>query len=180
MVLFFSILSYHFFRYWDESRGEDGKGGEVVDEFLATHEVGHEPADIQVKHIMETLEKCNIAAAKMVCFSRDNPTVMQKTARLLLEEIKAANGPKLVDLPCLLHPTHTSFKEAVKVMDKSVVQLLGLVHTFFKTSAARREDLVNLREDMAVRLEDEFDEVLGRYDLYWNTSKSCSILPNCT
>ena len=61
MVLFISILSYHFFRYWDESRGEDGKGGEVVDEFLATHEVGHEPADIQVKHIMETLEKSNIA-----------------------------------------------------------------------------------------------------------------------
>ena len=152
----------------------------MVDEFLATHEVGHEPADIQVRHIMETLEKSNIAAAKMVCFSRDNPTVMQKTARLLLEEIKAANGPKLVDLPCLLHPTHTSFKEAVKVMDKSVVQLLGLVHTFFKTSAARREDLVNLREDMAVRLEDEFDEVMGRYDLYWNTLKSCSIFPNCT
>ena len=175
MVFFISILSYHFLRYWDESRG---KGGEVVDEFLDTHEVGHEPADVQVKHIMETLEKSNIAAAKMVCFSRDNPTVMQKSARLLTEEVKAANCPKLVDLPCLLHPTHTSFKEAVKVKDKSVVQLLGLLHTFFKTSAARREDLVNLREEMADRLEDDFDEVLDRSDLHWNTFKSCSILPN--
>ena len=92
----------------------------LIPEFLDTHEVGHEPADIQVKHIMETLQKANIAPAKMVCFSRDNPTVMQKTARLLTEAVKAANCPKLVDLPCLLHPTHTSFKEAVKVMDKSI------------------------------------------------------------
>ena len=166
MVLFVSILSYHFFRYWDEARGEEGKGGEVVDEFLDVHEVGHEPADVQVKHIMDTLEKSNIAAAKMVCFSRDNPTVMQKTARLLTAAVKAANCPRLLDLPCLLHPTHTSFKEAVKVMDKSAVQLLGLVHSFFKTSAARRDDLVNLREDMADRLQDEFDEVLDRSDLY--------------
>ena len=163
MVLLFSILSYHFFRYWDESRGE---GGEVVDKFQDFHEVGHKLADVQVQHIMDTLEKSNIAAAKMVCFLWDNPTVMQKTSRLLAEAVKAADCPKLVDLPCLLHPTHTSFKEAVKVMDRSVVQLLGLVHSFFKTSAARREDLINLREDMADRLQDEFDEVLDRSDLY--------------
>ena len=156
MGVFVSILSHHLFRYFDESRGE------VVDEFLETHEVGHEPADVQVTHIMNTLEKAKIAAAKMICFSRDNPTVMQKTARLLTEAVKAANCPKLVDMPCLLHPTHTSFKEAVKVMDKSVVQLLGQVHKFFKTSAARREDLEDLREDMADRLQDQFDEVLNR------------------
>ena len=172
MGVIVSIRSHHFFRYFDVSRGE------VVDEFLDTHEVGHEPADVQVKHIMETLEKANIPAAKMICFSRDNPTVMQKTARLLTEAIQEANCPKLVDLPCLLHPTHTSFKEAVKVMDKSIVQLLGQVHTFFKTSAARREDLVDLREDMAERLQDQFDEVLNRSVLCWSTSKSCSILSN--
>ena len=167
MAVFVSILSHCLSRYYDESRGE------VVDEFLDTHEVGHEPADIQVKHIMETLQKANIAPAKMVCFSRDNPTVMQKTARLLTEAVKAANCPKLVDLPCLLHPTHTSFKEAVKVMDKSIVQLLGQLHSFFKTSAARREDLVGVREDMADRLEDQFDEVLDRS--VFCSSKSCSI-----
>ena len=153
-------------------------GPEVVDEFLDTHEVGHEPADVQVKHIMDSLEKANIPAAKMICFSRDNPTVMQKTARLLTEAVNAAGCPKLVDLPCLLHPTHTSYKEAIKAMDKSIVQLLGLLHTFFKTSAARREDLVNVREDMAERLEDQFDEVLDRFVLCKNTSKSCSILLN--
>ena len=94
-MVFFSILSYHFFRYWDELRGE---GGEAVDEFLDLHEVGHKLADVQVKHIMDTLEKSNIAAAKMVCFSRDYLTVMQKTSRLLTETVKAANCPKLVNL----------------------------------------------------------------------------------
>ena len=122
---------------------------------------------------MDTLEKGKITAAKMVCFSRDNPTVMQKTARLLTEAVNTAHCPKLVNLPCLLHPTHTSFKEAVKVMDKSIVQLLGQLHSFFKTSAARREDLVGLREDMADRLQDHFDEALDRS--VFCSSKSCSI-----
>ena len=35
--------------------------------------------------IMNTLQKSSIAAAEMTCFSRDNPSVMQKTARLLTE-----------------------------------------------------------------------------------------------
>ena len=34
---------------------------------------------------MNTLQKSSIAAAEMTCFSRDNPSVMQKTARLLTE-----------------------------------------------------------------------------------------------
>ena len=79
MGVIVSTRSHHLIRYFDESRGE------VVDEFLDTHEVGHEPADVQVKHIMDTLDKANIPAAKMICFSRDNPSVMHKTARLLTE-----------------------------------------------------------------------------------------------
>ena len=34
---------------------------------------------------MNTLQKSSIAAAEMTCFSRDNHSVMQKTARLLTE-----------------------------------------------------------------------------------------------
>ena len=34
---------------------------------------------------MNTLQKSSIAAAEMTCFSRDNPSVMQKTAKLLTE-----------------------------------------------------------------------------------------------
>ena len=37
-------------RRWSiESKNSRGKGGEVVDEFLDTHEVGHEPADVQAE-----------------------------------------------------------------------------------------------------------------------------------
>ena len=119
-----------------------------MDEFLDFHSVGHEPADLQVRHIMETLEKSKIPVAKMMCLSRDNPTVMRKVYRLLEGEAAIANCPRLVDAPCLLHPTHTAFKQAVKSMENSVVHLLGLLHGFFKTSTARREDMVEVREEL--------------------------------
>ena len=86
-------------RYWDESAGE------VVDDFLDFHSVGHEPADLQVRLILASLEKANIHQSKVVCLSRDNPNVMKRVFKLLEESFRAANNPKLVDAPCLLHTT---------------------------------------------------------------------------
>ena len=62
-------------RYWDESRGQ------VCDEFLDTHSVGHEPADVQVDHMVGTLGSSGIHLSKMLCLSRDNPSVMQRVSK---------------------------------------------------------------------------------------------------
>lgn len=135
------------------------------DEFLDTTSVGHEPADVQVRHIVDCLANSNIHLAKMLCLSRDNPTVMRRVFKLLQEEVATAGCPRLVDAPCLLHPTHTAFQCAVKSMKKSIVSLLGNLHSYFKTSTARREDMVEVREELGERMEDEFTEVLDQFFL---------------
>ena len=146
-------------RYWDESAGE------VVDDFLDFHSVGHEPADLQVRLILASLEKANIHQSKVVCLSRDNPNVMKRVFKLLEESFRAANNPKLVDAPCLLHPTHTSFQKAMLALDENIGSLLANIHSFFKVSTARREDMIDVREEMADELEEAFDEVLDQFFL---------------
>ena len=129
-INFTEFLNSHS-RYWDDERGE------VVDEFLDTTSVGHEPADVQVRHIVSCLDSSNIKLSKMLCLSRDNPTVMRRVFKLLQEDVATAGCPKLVDAPCFLHPTHTAFMTAVKAMDKSMIGLLGHLHGYFQTSTAR-------------------------------------------
>ena len=137
----------------------------MVDEFLDTTSMGHEPADTQVAHIVASLQKSNIHLSRMVCLSRDNPSVMKRVFKLLDAEVKTAGCRKLVDAPCLLHPTHTAFKTAVQSLDMSLMSLLGNLHGFFKTSTARREDMVEVREELAEELEDTYTEVLDQFFL---------------
>ena len=138
----------------------------MVDEFFDTNNVGHEPADLQVKHMTDSLANSGIVLSKLICLSRDNPNVMKKVFRLLNNEVKEAGGKVVIDSPCLmLHPTHTAFQKAVKSMKRNLVSLLGNLHGFFKTSTARREDMTKVREDLAERLEDEFIEVLDQFFL---------------
>ena len=50
---------------------------------------------------MSTLTANNIHLERMLCLSRDNPAVMKKVFRLLEEEVRASNNPRLVDEPKL-------------------------------------------------------------------------------
>ena len=144
----------------------------MVDEFLDTTSVGHEPADLQVKHIVASLKNSDIHLCRMLCLSRDNPNVMKKTFRLLEAEVTHAECPYLLDAPCLLHPTHTAFKNSVKALDMNLMSLLGNLHGYFKTSTARREDMMDLRgemeqvrEELAEEVEEAFTEVLDQFFL---------------
>ena len=127
---------------------------------------------------MSTLTANNIHLERMLCLSRDNPNVMKKVFRLLEEEVRASNNPRLVDAPCYLHPTHTAFKNAEKALSVSVVSLLGNLHGFFKTSSARRADMVEVREELAETLQDEMDEILDQFfrrhvDTRWLEAERC-------
>ena len=130
---------------------------------MDTTNVGHEPADLQVQHIVASLNKSGIHLSRMVCLSRDNPAVMKKVFRSLEAAVINEKNPKLVDAPCLLHPTHTAFKKAVLALDMNLVSLLGNIHGFFKTSTARREDMIEVREELEEELEEVFTEVLDQF-----------------
>jgi hypothetical protein len=149
-----------------------------VDSFVDYHSVGHEPADVQVAGILSTLVNNGINPANMICLSRDNPRVMQKVFRDLEESVKASNNPKLIDAPCYLHPTHTAFKTGAKALDKDIVSLLGNLHGYFKTSTARRADMMEVREELAEQLQDEYEEVLEEFflrhvDTRWLEAQRC-------
>ena len=77
--------------------------------FLDCHHVGHETADIMENKIITSLKECGISLCKLITLSRDNPTVMKATFRLLEAEVMAANNPMMIDAPCYLHPVRGGF-----------------------------------------------------------------------
>lgn len=150
--------------------------------------------------ILKSLNDYNLHLAQLLSLSRDNPNVMKKVSRLLQNEAKSAGNPKLIDAPCYLHPvsgssphnltlepprpltsyfqTHTGFKKAVDALSMEIASLLGNLHGFFKTSTARREDMVEVREEMADQMEDVFEEVLDEFylrhvDTRWLSAGPC-------
>ena len=86
---------------------------EVVDAFLDLDKVGHETAKVVVDHMVAGLEKDGLSLVNMVQLSRDNPNVMKAVYTGLKEAAGKAGNPKLLDAPCLLHPTHNAFRACV-------------------------------------------------------------------
>ena len=48
-------------------------------------------------------------------------------------------------------------------LDKNIGSLLANTHSFFKTSSARRADLVEVREELADSVEDALEEILDEF-----------------
>ena len=147
------------FQFWDEERNE------VRVEFFDFHSVGHEPADLQVKNIQDSLKENDISLVQMVAISRDDPKVMQAVLRKLKEVAEDNGNLAIIDLPCFLHPTPTSFQKAVQALDEDIPGFLVRLHSFFKLSTARREDRNIVQEGLASDLGEEFEEVLDRFFL---------------
>ena len=87
---------------------------------------------LQVADIKETMGKEGVSLQHMLAISRDNPKVMQSMSRKLVEEASLAGNPHVVDLPCFLHPVHTSFQKLVEALDTDIWDFLVNVHSFFK------------------------------------------------
>jgi hypothetical protein len=60
--------------------------------------------------------KHGLPLANMLGVSRDNPNVMKTFSRLLSEEVKNSGNPKLLDMKCYLHPTHTAFQRCCEAL----------------------------------------------------------------
>ena len=88
---------------------------EVVEAFSDLDKVGHETAKVVVDHMVAGLEKDGLSLVNMLQLSRDNPNVMKAVYTDLKEAAGKAGNPKLLDAPCLLHPTHNAFRACVCV-----------------------------------------------------------------
>lgn len=119
---------------------------QVVDLFLTSHTLGHETSDVLVEKVVQTLVEKGIDFSKMICLSRDNPSVMKALDRKLRERALAEGNPALLEFPDYLHPTHTALREGVKKLNVDLEKFLINVYGFFKLSSARRCDLLEVRE----------------------------------
>ena len=137
----------------------------VIDSIFDLHVLGKEPATVQSSKVQESLAKAELSLTKLVSLSRDNPTVMKATARLLKEAAEAAGNPKLFDLSCLLHPVHTSSKELTKSLQLDITSLLAALHSFFSMSSSRREDVITIRQELQDMLGENFREPIATFFL---------------
>ena len=94
-------------RFWSS------RVNEVVDKFLDLSKVGHETAKVVVDHMVAGLDEDGLSLVNMLQLSRDNPNVMKAVFTGLKEAAEKAGNPKLLDAPCLLHPTHNAFRSCV-------------------------------------------------------------------
>ena len=134
----------------------------MQDNFLDFNTVGHETAAIQVENIKKSLEKDGFTLGKVLQLSRDNPNVMKSVFSKLKIEAAAAGNPNLLDAPCYIHPTHTAFRKAVCSLVTDMSDILNDLFGFFKHTMARRSDLRDVRQKLADRLGEEFDEPLSQ------------------
>ena len=140
-------------RFWSE------KLDEVVDEYFDTHSVGHEPAELQAKNVKETLDLSGIPIKDMTGISRDNPNVMKACSKKIQDIAESEGNVGVVDMPCNLHPVHTSFEKMVKSLESNIEEFLVDLHAFFKLSTARREDRNQVQAELSRRLGEDFEEV---------------------
>ena len=86
-----------------------------------------------------------ISLLKLLQLSRDDPNLMKSVHIKLEIEAKKAGSPILLAGPCSLHPAYTAFKSALAIIAEMLVldisSMLRKLHTWFKVSTARREDM---------------------------------------
>ena len=102
----------------------------------------------QVSAIKQTLDRDRLAIEKLLQLSRDNPYVMRAVHRKLEEMAKKEGNKAVLQGPCSIHPAHTAFRKGLDTLADSVgldiVSLLRKLHSWFKVSTARREDMTGI------------------------------------
>ena len=92
---------------------------------------------------------------KLATLIRDGTNVNKTIFRKVNEKISQdhPNFPGLVDLgSCTIHMVHNAFGKALEQYGKDIDQLCTDLHSLFKYSAARHEDLKELQIEMDLEL----------------------------
>lgn len=85
----------------------------------------------------------------------DGPNVNIKFGSDLQAELKAVHNKTILDVStCSLHPIHNAFEHGLKAVSFNYDQIASNLHSFFKRSAARREDyaFANIDSELEVHI----------------------------
>ena len=138
-------------RYWSEAKGE------VVVQFLKAIMFGHAKGDTVSKAILDALQEAGyqVPLSKLLSLGSDGPNVNKTIWSNINEELKVQGLPGLLPfIPCNMHVVHNSFREGLKLYGQSSEQLAIDLFYFFKRSPCKREDFLDVEQELG------FDEEL--------------------
>jgi len=123
--------------------------------------------------ILKFIEDQNLDAQKLLQCSMDGPNVNVSFQRKINATLVEQGGAKLIDIgTCSLHPVHTAFTNGVEVLPFDIEQFSNDIFSWFKLSAARREDYSEVKSE-------ELLESTGEYFLRPVSSRWLSMEPVC-
>lgn len=130
-------------RYWSGTRNEVCV--RFFKAFLFGHAEGQKVADV----IMAGLEEEGIQVSNLLTLASDGPNVNKTIWRCVQKKLTEAGNKGLVDIgTCNIHVVHNAFHAALISYGIEIEEFVIGLHTFFKLSAARREDLRSIQLDM--------------------------------
>ena len=122
---------------------------EIMTSYCGSLFLGHCKADDLVRHFFEFMGTMNLDVNILLNIGMDGPSVNKKFERNLLQSLEVNEGTRFICIgSCPLHIVNNSFGEgmgslrAVINLDQFAIDL----HFFFKYSAARREDFLQIRD----------------------------------
>lgn len=135
-------------RYWSKMRNE------VCVRFYKALMFGHAEGATVAGRMMETLQEDGVKLQNLSCLSSDGPNVNKTIWMHVQKELTDAGHNGLIQIgSCNIHVVHNAFRAALCEFGKDAEELAIDLHTFFKLSAARREDFSAVQLDLELKEE---------------------------
>lgn len=113
----------------------------IVNHFCGSLFLGHCTAQQMLDHFFQFGEKLKWNLRNLLHLGMDGPYLNKKFQRELEAELKSVHGKSILDIStCPLHPIHNSLEKGLASISFDYDKFARNLHTFFKRSAARRED----------------------------------------
>ena len=128
---------------------------EIWTSFYTSLFFGHAEGEVVATAIHEKMLEDGLPIERMVTLVRDGPNVNKTIFRKMNELIKHDHPDfaGLVDLgSCTIHIVHNAFGKGMQQFGKEIEQLCMDLHSLFKYSAARRDDLKELQYEMDLEM----------------------------
>ena len=127
-------LNVHF-RYWSNMKNE------VCVRFYKALMFGHAEGALVADKMLQVLEAVGVLVSNLLTLASDGPGVNETIWRKIQKDLTDAGHGDLVEVgTCNTHVRHNAFHYVVNKFGSDVEELTIDLHTFFKLSAARRED----------------------------------------
>lgn len=113
----------------------------VIVRYLDSEFVGHCTANHLLSIFHSKMKSFDIEKALMLQMEMDGPNVNKSMLKSLKVDLEKNLDKTLIDIgTCLLHPVHTCFEKALSKFSLDFDEFVIDVHSFFKLSAARKQD----------------------------------------